>query len=147
MALLGALPSAFANAQASTAPTLTPVGVWLNEEKDGRIEIYAQGELLYGKVVWVHPSRVLDPKTGKPQLDAENPNPALRSRPVLGLVIMQRFRPSKPGLWEDGEIYDPNDGKTYSCLMRMMQPNVLDIRGYVGFSWLGRTTRWTRVQP
>lgn len=136
-----------AQAPPTGAPALSPIGVWLNEEKDGRIEVYAQGDRLFGRVVWVHPDQALDPKTGKPQLDVENPNPALRSQPVLGLVIMRDFTLKAPGQWEGGSIYDPNDGKTYSCLMRMRTPDVLDIRGYVGFSWIGRTTRWTRVRP
>jgi len=122
------------------------VGLWLNEEKDGHIEVYEQGGRLYGKVAWIIPGQANDPKTGKPKTDTENPNPQLRNRPLIGLVIMGDFVPKGSGRWEGGTIYDPNDGKTYRCLMTLSSPDVLSIRGYIGFSWIGRTTTWTRVR-
>jgi uncharacterized protein (DUF2147 family) len=48
--------------------------------------------------------------------------------------------------WEDGTIYDPKNGKTYSCYIRYAEyPNLLKIRGYIGVSLLGRTTYWTKT--
>ena len=44
--------------------------------------------------------------------------------------------------YEDGTIYDPKNGKTYSCIITR-NGKKLDVRGYVGFSWIGRTTTWT----
>jgi uncharacterized protein (DUF2147 family) len=48
-------------------------------------------------------------------------------------------------IWEDGTIYDPKNGKTYSCIIKSKGPNILDIRGYIGISIIGRTTTWTRA--
>jgi uncharacterized protein (DUF2147 family) len=134
---------------APAATAASPVGLWLNQDKDSHIEVFATTNgSLSGKIVWITPSRVNDPTTGKPSLDTENPDPKLRSRAVLGLTIMSGFVKEKGSdtEWKNGVIYDPNDGKTYSCLMRLKSPNELDIRGYVGVSWLGRTEKWTRVK-
>lgn len=140
----------WAQTRASAAPTAptaaSPVGVWLNEEKDGRIEVYEQAGRLFGRIVWIDPAQVTDPKTGQPKTDTENPDPNLRSRPLMGLVILRDFTAKGPGKWEGGTIYDPNDGKTYRCLMALTSADVLSIRGYIGFSWIGRTTTWTRVR-
>jgi uncharacterized protein (DUF2147 family) len=48
--------------------------------------------------------------------------------------------------WEDGTIYDPNNGKTYSCTIKIKKANELEIRGFIGISLLGRTTVWTRAK-
>ena len=48
--------------------------------------------------------------------------------------------------WEDGSVYDPNNGKTYSCNMKLKSTDELEIRGFIGFSLLGRTTVWTKVK-
>jgi uncharacterized protein (DUF2147 family) len=61
----------------------------------------------------------------------------------MGLDILSGFKFSGGNIWEDGKIYDPKNGKTYSCKMTL-EGNELKVRGYVGFSLLGRTTVWTR---
>jgi uncharacterized protein (DUF2147 family) len=139
----------FSLAQTTATAPASPVGLWLNQDKDSHIEVFATANgSLSGKIVWITPSRVNDAQTGKPSTDKANPDPKLRSRPVLGLTIMSGFVKEKGSdtEWKNGVIYDPNDGKTYSCLMRLKSPNELDIRGYVGVSWLGRTEKWTRVK-
>ena len=47
--------------------------------------------------------------------------------------------------WNDGEIYDAREGDTYSLFARLKNQNALDLRGYIGFSLFGKTTRWTRT--
>ncbi|MCB0468882.1 MAG: DUF2147 domain-containing protein, partial [Aequorivita sp.] len=47
--------------------------------------------------------------------------------------------------YNDGTIMDPNNGKVYKCYIELDGPNKLDVRGYIGFSLLGRTQTWTRV--
>ena len=46
--------------------------------------------------------------------------------------------------WEDGTILDPKSGKTYSCYITFEDENTLKVRGYIGFSLLGRTQKWIR---
>lgn len=119
------------------------LGNWLSEEKDGRIEIYKTGEKYFGKLVWGRDLMEADGKTPrKDRTDAKNSDPALRSRPILGLVLLTNFTYAD-GEWSGGKIYDPKSGKTYSCTMKL-KGDKLEIRGYVGLSMFGRTTVWTR---
>jgi len=125
-------------ALAQTADAI--LGNWLNEEKDARIQIYKNGSAYYGKIVWLKTPNETD---GTPKLDKKNSSASLRSRPIQNLVILTKFT-YDDGEWEDGEIYDPKSGKTYSSNMKL-KGDKLEIRGYVGISLLGRTTVWTRA--
>ena len=117
-------------------------GVWLNENKDAKIEIYKAADKYAGKIVWTKDMYEADGKT--PKVDKRNGVEALRSRPILNLVILTGFK-YDDGEWEHGEIYDPKGGKTYSSKMKL-NGDKLEIRGYVGFSAFGRTTVWSRSQ-
>jgi len=111
------------------------LGEWISELKDARINIYKQGDAYHGKIVW-------NKTPGRK--DEKNPDSSLRNRDILGTVILKNFK-YKDGSWEDGTIYDPHSGKTYSCILKTRdQHKVLDIRGYVGITLLGRTSLWTR---
>jgi uncharacterized protein (DUF2147 family) len=111
------------------------LGVWLTEDKQGKIQIYKQGNAYFGKIISGNePNRV----------DDKNPDEKLRSRKLIGAVILSNFVFDGKGTWEDGKIYDPNNGKTYSCLMKFKNDNTLEIRGYVGIAMFGRTAYWTR---
>jgi len=50
----------------------------------------------------------------------------------------------KDKIWDDGELYDPKKGKTYSGMMTLKDENTIDLRGYIGFSFIGRSSTWTR---
>jgi uncharacterized protein (DUF2147 family) len=63
---------------------------------------------------------------------------------LIGLVILKDFAFNGKDKWEDGTIYDPNNGKTYSCVIRLKNESALEVRGYIGISLLGRTEVWTR---
>lgn len=120
-------------------------GVWFNEEKDAKIQISRGGSRFSGKIVWMKDP--LDPATHKPKLDEKNPDPALKHREKMGLVILKNFV-FEDGEWVGGDIYDPKSGKTYHCKMKLNGMNILDVRGYIGYSWmgLGRTAVWTRTK-
>jgi len=112
------------------------VGEWLSEAKDGRVQIYKVGEKFFGKVIWG--------KDGS-RKDVNNPDPKLKEQNIIGSVILKDFGFTGKA-WEDGTVYDPKNGKTYSCTMKMPDANTLSIRGFIGFSLLGRSTTWTRVK-
>jgi uncharacterized protein (DUF2147 family) len=82
---------------------------------------------------------------GKPILDKNNPNTSLSLKPILGLVILKDFV-FNDNIWDGGNIYDPRTGKTYSCKISLQGPDKINVRGFVGFSMLGRTESWTRVK-
>lgn len=113
------------------------IGKWLNEEKDGTVEIYKQGNQYFGKIIWM--------ERGADTIDEKNPDANLKNRKLMGTNILQDFVfDVGDKQWQDGTIYDPKKGKTYSCLMWFNDNGSLSIRGYIGFSMLGRTTVWTR---
>lgn len=102
------------------------------------VEIYRQDGKVYGKVV-----DILDPsKKNLPCVKCPDED---KGKPILGLVILK-------GLEKDGDEYsggtimDPNNGKVYKCLISLENPDKLKVRGYVGFSLLGRSQYWQRVK-
>ncbi len=119
------------------------LGVWFNEEKDGKIEIYKADGKYYGKIIWL--KTPLD-ANGKEKTDIHNEDVSKRSNKVLGLMILRGFTyDADDNNYTDGNIYDPKNGKDYSCKMKLVDNNNLDVRGYIGISLLGRTTKWTRT--
>lgn len=122
---------------------LSPLGEWTNSERKATFEIYQCGTKLCGKIVTL---REPNDKNGKPKADPENPDAKLKSRPRLGMVFMQDFVYDDNNKWDDGKIYDPESGKTYSCYMKMTGANQMEVKGYIGFSLIGRSQNWTRVK-
>jgi uncharacterized protein (DUF2147 family) len=126
----------------SKAQTDQIEGLWYNDVKTGKIEItkHSNGKF-YGKVVWLKEPN----EFGKPKVDRLNEDPKLRSRPRLGLTVLNDFVKDGDDKYDDGTIYDPLNGKTYSCKITF-KGKQLDIRGYIGISLFGRTTTWTRAE-
>jgi uncharacterized protein (DUF2147 family) len=118
--------------------------VWYNQEKTSRLEVYQVGNTFEAKIIWLSEPN----ENGKPKLDKENPDDKLKSRPVLGLVVLHSIHKTKddPNYYDDGKIYDPKNGKTYDCHMTY-KGNTIELRGYVlGMSFLGRTSIWTLAE-
>src|SRR5271157_1338071 len=115
------------------------LGKWLTADKEGKVQIYEQNGKYYGKIVWLKtPFR--DDK--QPMKDYENPDKALKSRPVMNLIVLKDFVYIN-NRWEKGTVYDPESGKTYKCAIWLEGGNVLKVRGYWG--WFYRTDVWTRT--
>lgn len=135
--LLAVLPVYAQKAKAGDAI----LGTWYNAEKDARIEITNKDGKYFGQVIWL--KNPLDDK-GKPKTDVENPDPKLKSRPRLGLVVLTGLQHKSGSKYEKGKIYDPKSGKTYSAQAELANPNLLKLRGFIGVSLIGRTSEWTR---
>ena len=120
------------------------VGTWLTGGKKGKIQIYKEGSKYFGKLAWIEEPN--DPKTNRPKVDKNNPDPQKRNQPLLGLVNLTDFRYDGDNVWDSGKIYDPESGKVYSCKMTLRGQNTLDVRGYIGISLIGRTDTWQRVK-
>lgn len=117
------------------------LGLWYNTEKTAQVEITKSGSEFIGKIVWLENPN----PDGKPATDKENPDPKLKQRPLMGLSLLKGLKYSG-GMWKGGEIYDPKNGKTYSCEIKLKSDSILEVRGYIGFSFVGRTVEWTRVK-
>lgn len=113
------------------------IGEWINEKKDAKFQIYRQDSKYYGKIIW---------GTGNQKLDNKNPDVNLRKREVIGLVILNDFNYKDNGTWEGGTIYDPREGKRYSCKITLKDKDKISVRGYVGISLFGRSEIWTKVK-
>ncbi|WP_106565945.1 DUF2147 domain-containing protein [Cecembia rubra] len=117
------------------------LGKWYNTEKDAIIEIFEEGGRYFGKVVWLKEPMV----NGKPVLDSNNADRSKRNKPILGLKLLEDFE-FKSGIWENGTIYDPRNGKTYSSTIKQKSERILEVRGFIGVSLIGRTVEWTRAE-
>jgi uncharacterized protein (DUF2147 family) len=126
------------------------VGKWLNGKQTAHVEIVKADGKYSGKIVWlkepVYPANDKKGMAGKEKVDRENPDPARRNRPTLGLLVLRGFVFASEGHWDSGLIYDPENGKDYKCKMTLKSADVLDVRGYIGISLIGRTETWTRVK-
>ncbi len=119
------------------------IGKWKSiDDETGKpksiIEIYQDGNKYYGKIVKL--------------LTEENKDGICRTcetkykdKNIIGLVIMKDLVKDDDE-YNDGEIMDPKNAKTYSCYIQLESPNKLKVRGYLGFSLLGRTQYWYRVE-
>ena len=85
-----------------------------------------------------------DGPVGTPKVDRKNPDPALRNRPIIGLQVVEGVTATGDNRWENGSCYDPESGNTYRCKMRLLSPDRLELRGYIGISLFGRTYVLTR---
>jgi uncharacterized protein (DUF2147 family) len=116
--------------------------LWYNEEKTAKIQIFkATDGKFYGKIVWL---KEPNNEEGKPKTDKKNPDKAKRANPIMGLQMLKGFKKDDATHYEDGTIYDPKNGKTYSCKITR-KGDLLDVRGYMGISLIGRTTTWTKA--
>jgi uncharacterized protein (DUF2147 family) len=118
------------------------LGEWYTDGDESVVEIYKCDDRYCGKIVWLKEPLTED---GEKKTDQNNPDESLRDREIIGLNIVENFKYDGDGEWEDGTIYDPNKGKTYSCKAKL-EGDTLKIRGYIGFSAFGRTTEWRRKQ-
>jgi uncharacterized protein (DUF2147 family) len=124
---------------APTAGLAGPVGLWATPKYHGRVEVYACGASLCGRIVDGDPIRA-DPN----QRDIRNKDPSLRGRLVKGLVVFQGYA-GGPGEWRGGPFYDPQTGdRSITGNMVLQGEDVLVVRGCIGP--FCRSERWKRVR-
>ncbi len=119
------------------------IGKWKTIDDDtgeakSIVEIYKQDGKIYGKVV-----DILNPD--KKNATCEKCPGDAKDKPIQGLVILKDLK--KDGdEYSGGTIMDPNNGKVYKCYIALENPDKLKVRGYIGFSLLGRSQYWQRVK-
>lgn len=118
------------------------LGYWKTGDGKAIVQIYKTGDKYFGKIIWLQ--EPIDPETGKAKVDKKNSDDKLKTRPIIGLENLRDFKFVKKGLWEEGKIYDPKGGEDYSCTIKMIDDNTIEVRGYVGISLFGRTDTWKR---
>lgn len=109
--------------QASIAQEI--LGKWWNEEKTAQILVYKSGKYYNGKII-------------------HHINPAKQH--LINTMVMKQFVTTDQKVYEEGTVYDPKSGKTYSGKITQTSKDKLEMRGYVGISLFGRSSYWTRVK-
>ena len=118
------------------------VGKWKLEDGSAIVDVYQQGDAFNGKIVWLQNPTEAD---GSPAKDDKNPDAKLRSRELIGLNMLSGLK-KNGGEYSGGSIYDPGNGKTYNCSMKV-EGDVLKVRGSLDKrGLLGRTMDWFRVK-
>lgn len=129
---------------AHAARAADPVfGVWLTQAKDGKVRLApcaADPAVACGTTIW---ARGPNGEDGRTLTDKNNPDAALRGRPVIGMPVIWGFRRDSSGGWTGGRIYDPAGGKTYNAKMATAGDGKLKVAGCVLF--FCRAETWTRA--
>ena len=139
--LLYLLPLFFTHVFAQAPDPDVIAGSWLTASGKAIVKIYKEGNVYNGRITWLKNPLYDD---GKPKVDKNNPDEKQRTNPLMGLNLLKGFV-FKNGQWEGGTIYDPENGKTYSCRIRYRE-GMLDLRGYVGITLVGRTQTWYKAE-
>lgn len=127
--------AAFALLQGAVDP-MDVTGVWYTQERESQVEVARSEGTVRGEIIWyegIAEERVFD---------RENPDPAERGRELLGLPILDGFKPGD-GKWRRGTIYDPTTGKSYRSAIHRTDSDTLAVEGCVAF--ICRTQEWQRV--
>lgn len=119
----------------------TAVGTWKTiDDEDGKVKSHViitevDGELV-GSV-----SKLIDPER-EICISCKGDK---KDQPIVGMEILWGLTADGDGAWAGGKILDPKSGKTYKCRMEIQKDDELKVRGFIGFSLLGRTQTWYRV--
>ena len=116
-------------------------GTWITQDdetgrKKSEVLIYKENGKLYGKITKL----LLPEDEGKKCINCKGKN---KNQQIEGMVIIKDLE-LEDDTWEDGTILDPKSGKVYDCYIGFQDSNTLKVRGFLGFSLLGRTQIWKR---
>ena len=128
-------------AHAHPASAEVPEGVWL-VDGEAAVQIFECNSLLCGKIRWLQVPRDAQEQ---PKRDKRNPDPTLRQRDLCGLTIVGDLRSTRANHWDDGWLYNPASGKTYSIKLELTSSGALVARLYLGTSLVGESKTLTRV--
>jgi uncharacterized protein (DUF2147 family) len=115
----------FLSGAISTTAHAGPIGLWRASD-GGMTRISACGTALCGYIVSVIPK--IDPSTGRPATDKNNPDPSKQSRPLVGIPILIDMRPEEPGRWS-GQPYDTDRGQLFPGHLIELDANKVRVEG------------------
>lgn len=132
---------------AAAADHDTPVGLWKTIDDKTKL---ARSHVRIVEVNGVLEGRIEKLLNRQPDDDPDNLCRACtgdrKDKPILGMKILWGLKHDGE-IWEDGEILDPKNGKTYRCKMKIVDGGAkLDVRGFIGISLIGRTQTWVREE-
>jgi uncharacterized protein (DUF2147 family) len=120
-------------------------GKWESTEKNLIVEVYPYKNTFRAKMIWFT-GGVSKAKPMEIITDIKNPDPALRSRKVLGLDVVENltYNP-KSNSWEGGKIYEVQSGKYWNAAAYIDKTGLLKVKGYWKVKLLGKTMTFKRV--
>jgi uncharacterized protein (DUF2147 family) len=119
------------------------VGIWYDDTGKGAVKIeICTPTTLCGKIYWL--KEPLNPD-GEAKIDRYNPEPSLRTRPICGLQVLGNLGQLAEGGFDNGWVYDPKEGKSYSVALDLIDADTLKVTGYKGMRFLGKSFIWTRA--
>ena len=121
------------------------LGRWMADSKDLTVEVFRENGRYAARIVWFECTEA-QPRKLAAHRDTNNPDPKLRGRSWLGMVVVDdlTFDPEE-NEWSGGNIYDPNSGHTFRSVVRMNSPQQFTVRGYWGIELLGKNLHFTRL--
>jgi uncharacterized protein (DUF2147 family) len=119
-----------------------PVGTWLTGDKKGKVKIVNCGGAICGSLVWLQEPN--DPETHQPKTDKHNADATKQGRPLLGIPIVLSMKPAGAEVWE-GQVYNAEDGGTYSGSFTMTSANSAALKGCVMGGLICKSQTWTRT--
>ena len=125
----------------------TPVGLWKTIDDETKAEKSYVRVVEAGGVFTAKVEKVLDP--AKADAKCDKCSDERRDQLIQGMTIVKgvKAHADDKGLWDGGEILDPNNGKTYKVRMKPVDGGKrLEVRGYIGAPLLGRTQTWVRIE-
>lgn len=135
--------SAIAMGQLFVAPASAadPFGTWLTGDKKGKVHVVNCGGALCGTLVWLLEPN--DPATNQPKTDKQNVDANKRSRPLIGIPIVLDMKPNGGSAWQ-GQVYNAEDGNTYSGSFTLTGANTAELKGCVMGGLICKGQTWTR---
>jgi uncharacterized protein (DUF2147 family) len=118
-----------------------PLGTWLTGDKKGKVHIVNCGGAICGTLSWL--AEPNDPDTKQPKTDKNNTDAGKKSRPLLGIPIVLNMKPAGGEKWE-GQVYNAEDGSTYSGSFTMTGANSAELKGCVMGGIICKGQTWTR---
>jgi uncharacterized protein (DUF2147 family) len=131
----------FSGASKAAEPSSGIAGFWKTRDGDAIIEMYPCGDQFCGRFQWLK-----DDSPDNPSLDDNNPDPDKRKRPLCGLTFMGGFIKTNEKDYEKGWIYSPRHGSMFSANLRILDPDTLEIHGYMLLPLLGESQIWRRAE-
>ena len=120
---------------------LMPDGTWLTADNTAKIRFESCAGAACGRLVWLRDPR--DPKTGEAILDRNNPDPALRTRRLLGIPLITNIRPLAQGEWS-ARAYNAEDAGIYDITLKLVASDRLALKGCGLVGLICKTELWTK---
>ena len=135
----------------STAPAAggaSEKGLWYNNSGKGAVEIRPcattgrDANKLCGFIVWL---KQPNGKNGQPLTDGYNSDPSKRKRPICGLPVLGALQRVSEGGYDNGWVYDPEQGQAFDAAIQLSAADKLILTGYEGIKFFSKSFVWKRA--